>query len=246
MRMEPEMRTTYTENSNSACFIPRVSFTHLLFSAMILLTCIVPRGFAGDTIQIGDTFEHVLEVFDSPQGIVKGGGQTILVYERGMVTLVDGKVVKIEIVSLKELEETREGRERKMAELRKADAIARQKRIADGTAELAARKGDVAFGKLAPAERVAYWKQFKSKYPEVSVNAELQAAESDLAAVSAEKVTAEKERLEKAIAEKEKEEAEVADKLSRSVSGWHLRRNRADLKRIRAELTDLKKELAAL
>jgi hypothetical protein len=213
---------------------------------MLFLISGLVCGFADEAIRIGDSMNRVLEVFDTPQGVVKGGGQTILIYDRGMVTLIGGKVVKIEIVSPAQLEENRLETERERAESRKADALARQRRIVDGNAELATRRADVAFGKSTAADRVAYWKSFQGRYPEVSVGAELESAESDLAAANVEKVKAEKERLAKVIAEKEKEEAEVADRLSKSVGSWHLRHNRAELKRVREELTDLKQNLSAL
>ncbi len=240
------MIKNHKQDSQSCCLATRGTSAGVFVAAMLFLISGLVCGFADEAIRIGDSMDRVLEVFDTPQGVVKGGGQTILIYDRGMVTLIGGKVVKIEIVSPAQLEENRLETERERAESRKADALARQRRIVDGNAELATRRADVAFGKSTAADRVAFWKSFQGRYPEVSVGAELESAESDLAAANVEKVKAEKERLAKVIAEKEKEEAEVADRLSKSVGSWHLRHNRAELKRVREELTDLKQKLSAL
>lgn len=195
----------------------------------------------GGGVKQGDSIDRVILLLGEPTGRFNSGDTEILYYRRGTVTLRDGKVTKASVVSESEAR-WKEAQRARIAAERKAAAIrAREERIRKGTEEKSAKTGDEEFKKLPAAQQLAYWLGFKTKYPEVSVEAELEPLRQAVAQAG------ESQKKEPTVDEKIKaaeEELAQLHKLS-GVGRTRLRESRKRMAELEKELAELKKEKAA-
>jgi len=210
--------------------------------------CILVAGAAvADGIEIGDSKEKVLKVLGFPKGQMAVGGGLLMLYDRGTVTIENGKATGSTVVSAAEAAAEQADKEREEAARRAARASAREKRIAAGRAEKAKTEADEKFKDKSAAAQLAYWRAFQKKYPEVDV--------STLIAPLAEEAEGSKK------ADRKKEVTERIGKLKSEIipqtekdtvrqyqfGGQRKRRAaRMKLKQLKAELAKLDAELKTL
>jgi hypothetical protein len=127
---------------------------------------------------VGDTSETVIDILGEPKGRGKNGNTELFFYDRGTVTIRDGKVVSSRIVSPQEAAERIKTRQEEQAAREEARRVTLARLLKEGTAEKEKTLADAEFKKKAPAEQLAYWSAFQRKYPNVSATNELAAAQS--------------------------------------------------------------------
>jgi hypothetical protein len=220
----------------------RVRYIALICS--LILTTILAGQLPAGEIKAGDTIDRVIEVMGNPSGRLRSGTTVVFHYKRGTVTFKDGKVSKSNIVSSEEAEIRTTKRLKREADTRAARAAARKRRIAEGTAAKTAKLEDETFKELPVEEQLVYWKDFQRKYPEVSVSAEIKPLEEMIGVQSEETLAAARE----ALAEEIKAKEEAIDKLANrsGVGRQGLAEGVLELKRLRAELADLRAQQTEL
>jgi len=120
--------------------------------------------------QPGDPREAVLAELGAPAGQIRLESVELLYYDRGTVRLTNGVVAEAKLVSPEQAAELRAKREAEAAARRQAEAELRERRIAEGTNELARLLSDAAFLTSTPDRQVAVWQDFMKRYPEVNVS----------------------------------------------------------------------------
>lgn len=121
---------------------------------------------AADAVRVGDERAHVYDLLGQPRGYMAYGTTEVLSYERGRVELKDGRVTSVSLISEAELARRRAEEERRR--------IAEQERLAlllvEGTALRDRKLNDTVFTSAPAAERVAYWRTFRQRYPGVNIS----------------------------------------------------------------------------
>jgi hypothetical protein len=191
-------------------------------------------------VNVGDSEKQVLDNLGPPRGRLDSGNLAILKYDRGTVTLVDGKVASAWLVSATEAAEQRAQVERAAAARRAAEAAARRTRIEAGKAEKQKTIADPGFAKRKPAERLAYWEDFQRRYPEVPIDRELAGARQELGTEAAAAGAAERAALAKQIEETEKEIDRLANR--QGVGRTAFVEGARELARLRQELARLREK----
>jgi hypothetical protein len=135
---------------------------------------------AAGAIEEGDSRDTVIESLGKPLGGLTAGGLEVLQYKLGTVELQDGVVVSSDLISQEVFDLRKAAREERIAQEKKRADEARERRIADGTAELKRIEEDKSFAAKPASDRLKYWQDFHRKYPEVNVSAQLSAAQSEV------------------------------------------------------------------
>lgn len=211
--------------------------------ALILSTILTGQLLANE-IKVGDSTDDVISVLGEPSGRLRSGALVVFQYERGTISLVNGKVTKLNIVSTEAAEKRTAERTRREAENRAARAAARKKRIAEGTAAKATKLEDETFKELPTEEQLAYWQGFQKKYPEVSVSSEIKPLEEAIGKETEETLATAREALAEEIKAKEEAIETLANRSGVGRKG--LAEGIIELKRLRAELADLREKQAEL
>lgn len=225
----------------------RIAHISLFTGLFCILAAALSAPASAQDIQLGDTKEKVLDVLGFPQGQMAVGGGIVLLYKRGTVTIEKGKVTGTTIVSQADLKAQKAEKTREEAARKAAAAAARAKRIANGRAEKSRKEMDQTFAAKPAAERLAYWRGFQKKYPEVSVAGKI-------APLAEEVEGAEKAKRKKIVTERiAKLKSEVIpatqkDSVRQYQSGGTRKRRaaRVKLKELKAELAKLEAELKTL
>ncbi len=116
-------------------------------------------------VQVGDSYEQVIDELGTPSGLVDAGTFTWLQFDRGTVKLSDGRVVQASLISQQELE---------MRRLRERDERAR--RIAAGQAVKDAYFANPTVYTWTAAQQLAFWHDFRMRYPEIPADVEYMGA----------------------------------------------------------------------
>lgn len=201
---------------------------------MTLAACAGPLR--AQTVEVGSPESRVLEMLGRPRGRLESGSLTILSYDHGLVTLVDGKVMTNSLVSTEEARERAEWRAKIEAEKREALEAERQHRIAVGTAEFQATMADLAFTNRPAADRLAFWKGFHQSYPEVGVQDQLAAAQREVTVQQ----KARREALDERIKATEARIDEVANRTGLGRAAFIA--GARELTRLRQELANLREQ----
>jgi hypothetical protein len=220
-------------------------------------TAMVPFGetaAAAEGLTPGDDFARVLSVLGEPRGRLTRGATVLLFYDRGTVTMRDGRVTALSLVSSAEGDRLHAVRQERAAaaDQRRNAAAAAYATQQMGAAEKEAKLQDAAFAAEPPEKRLAYWREFQQRYPGVPVDDQIAAIEgqsggatTNAAGQSSDKSPAKSERqkIEEQIAadEKELESLRSASGLSRG----GLVKARARMEALRTELDGLRTRLAA-
>jgi hypothetical protein len=156
------------------------------------------------------------------RGYMAYGSTEVLMYERGRVELKDGVVSSVRLISEEELARRKEEQERQ----RLAEEERRALLYVEGTALRDKKLEDVLFTSAPAAERMAYWRTFRSRYPMVDITEPyalaLRELEIDLASKAQEADTQRQiAELERRVSEAERRARTAEDEARRSRSTTH-------------------------
>jgi len=125
------------------------------------------------TIAPGQTNAEVLEALGKPMGTIGLREKTLLLYPQGEVTLKEGVVTEVDLMSEEQFEADQERLRREREEwLRQQERLAAL-RIEEGEALRASKMQSRAFASLPAKDRVEYWRGFQTRYPEVDVSPQI-------------------------------------------------------------------------
>ncbi|RME67239.1 MAG: hypothetical protein D6781_13600 [Verrucomicrobia bacterium] len=144
---------------------PIASFACALIPLLVLTGVLSPRL---EAVSLGDDRAAVVAELGEPAGEVATEGVTVLVYPRGEIRLREGRVSAINLVSPAE----------HAARLARAETERRERLTRleeEGRRLKASRASDPEFLRLPPHAQLQFWRSFASRYPMVSIDAELQA-----------------------------------------------------------------------
>jgi hypothetical protein len=139
--------------------------------AVLLLLAAPVLAHATD-IHPGDSLATVQAALGAPRSQMQLGDKLVLIYDCGQVKLVDGKVVSTSFVSAEDLA-AQQAQEKAAAD---QAAQLRAQHIAEGQALKAQVLADPRFNYVQPAQQVAFWQNFRLRYPEVSCDDEYKLA----------------------------------------------------------------------
>lgn len=112
---------------------------------------------------------EVLRILGEPTGRIGAPGYEIYSFDRGEIVFRNGIVQSQKLISPEELEERQRAEEaRREARIRK-EAEAREQHREEGLALLEKARTDLQFGLLPAEDRLAFWRTFQRKYPEIDV-----------------------------------------------------------------------------
>lgn len=133
---------------------------------------------AGGTlaIEVGDPVEAVHDELGEPAGYMRFDATETFYYDRGKVVATDGIVTLANLVSAEEaharkIEEQQQEAERQLLAKQRAARL-----YTEGLAVKEMQLNDPSFSQATANDRVAYWREFRKRYPGVDVSAEYGAA----------------------------------------------------------------------
>lgn len=145
------------------------------FFATILIACITSFA-TGQSIEIGQTEENVLEALGKPMGSIALRDKTLLLYPQGEITVKDGKVSHIDLMKAEEFaadqERLKQEREQWLAEQERLKEMHKE----EGEAIRADKLKSQAFAAIPTKDRVDYWRGFQIRYASVDVSEQIGAA----------------------------------------------------------------------
>jgi len=121
-------------------------------------------------IEIGDTKEQVLRELGEPTAFSDLGGKALMMYPRGKVVLVDGKVSSTTILSDEAYQKKQAAALAARQKRAGAMEAERKARIQEGQAMLANLKTNETFLASSPLRRVEILESFQERYPEVNAD----------------------------------------------------------------------------
>ncbi|CAA6679511.1 MULTISPECIES: hypothetical protein [unclassified Lentimonas] len=128
---------------------------------------------ANSKVEIGQTQEQAIEALGKPQGTIHLGDKTLLLYPEGEVSIRDGVIAEIELMSDKQFAKDQERAKQEHAEW----VIQQEKLAADhieaGEKLKAFKLQSSTFAALPAKDRVDYWRSFQIKFPQVDVSPEI-------------------------------------------------------------------------
>lgn len=211
-----------------------------LVSILFLCVAMAASGTPEPVVNIGDTYQQMVEKLGKPRGVVSGGRRMTCSYERGTVDLVGGRVEKVLLVSAQEAKDRTQAQEKAEADQRQRAEADRVRLTKAGLAERDLKVSDKEFAKLPPADRLDYWKSFAAKYPYTDVSTLVAEAEK---AVQAGQSDRDKEaklaEMTKRVEEIQARFTQLDEDYAASLANW--KRNEID-----AERAKLKEELAGI
>jgi len=132
----------------------------------------------GDVIA-GESAAAVTNKLGKPSGTIQLGRRTVYLYDRGMIDVQNGTVVRSDLVSPEEAARLKRERARAEEESRRRAEQERQRLEKEGQAERQRMQADETFQRLPPSERIERWKTFAQKYPHTPVQDEIASALSE-------------------------------------------------------------------
>ena len=137
-------------------------------------------GISAAALELGDSVEQVEAELGRADSYIQIGDRKVFYYDRGTVEAVNDEVVEMELVSQEEADAIRQRREEAKARMeaeRREKALARH---AEGI-ELRERKlNDTSFMNASASKRVAFWRSFRNRYPNVELGIEYEEALREL------------------------------------------------------------------
>ncbi len=181
---------------------------HALWSLGMLLPLLICH--ADGNIALGDSREAAVESLGPPIGTIQLREKTVLIFPRGEVELENDTVTRIDLVSLEEHAANLARLEKEREEWQAEQARLREMRQETGEAIRRDKLSSSAFAALRARDRVAFWRNFQTQYPDVDVSEELakslESYESELTELKMQERIAE---LEARVAQAEKEAAQA-------------------------------------
>ena len=147
----------------------RIHPRHRPFSVLLGVALFAGLATAGEDIRVGDSREQVLAALGEPRGRMEYEAVELLFYDRGRVELENGEVLLVKLVSVEELarKNAEELQARELAAAQRARRMAEL--YAEGKSVRKVKLADAGFMQSSASERVAYWKRFRERYPNVPV-----------------------------------------------------------------------------
>lgn len=142
----------------------------------LLATLLICTSLSAAPIQKGQTAEQVVETLGKPMGTIELREKTLLLYPQGEVTLKEGVVTEIDLMSeeqfVSDQERLRLEREEWLVDQERLRAAHKE----EGEAIRADKIKSSAFATLPAKDKVDYWRSFQIRYPEVDVSEQIEAA----------------------------------------------------------------------
>lgn len=123
-------------------------------------------------VSVGDRYFEVVEALGEPTGYIGSDDFQIYYFERGEVTFRDGVVESHSILPEEEALRRREDVAREREERQEREQEARRNRIAEGLAIKEEKTSDPTFNARPASARLAFWRVFRQKYPNVDIDLE--------------------------------------------------------------------------
>ncbi len=134
------------------------------------LTFILPLGaLPAMELQPGDSFERVKEVLGRPNGVISLKNKQVLFFDRGEVTLVDGKATKLDLLTEKEAEADLVKKQQKREKAAQLVEKRIQIRVKEGIALREDKLTSPDFLASSAGVRLDFWRNFRRRYPEVDI-----------------------------------------------------------------------------
>jgi hypothetical protein len=123
----------------------------------------------GEADLLGQTEATLVDRMGDPVGRIELQDRTLLLYPRGEITLHEGRVSAVDLITESELaaREAQKARDREAWQIAQAERKA--ERIKEGRALRAEKLGSSQFAAMSAEYRVDFWRRFQSRYPEVDV-----------------------------------------------------------------------------
>jgi len=121
---------------------------------------------------VGDNADAVQAILGEPQGYIKTPSVELFLYVRGTVEARQGKVTAVNLVSEKEAEARREAREIELKSRQAALAARRERLRTEGLALKEKKLRDPVFLSSPPSDQLEFWREFRKRFPGVSVGEE--------------------------------------------------------------------------
>lgn len=141
-----------------------------------VLCAVVAFPLAVAAVEIGDAYEDVIRQLGDPPGFIKTDTFALLYYERGTIRLEEDRVVNVELLSEEEAAEQRQIEREERARRQAAQQERQVQRLQEGRALRQQRHSDPDFLSASAEQQLAFWRQFRRRYPEVPVEEEYRAA----------------------------------------------------------------------
>jgi len=155
-------------------YLPPPGFAHNLllmnywWKAWLWVSLLVAPAVA-HAVALDQSREEVIAELGAPSGELTLGDQTTLVYPQGEVKLSRGKVIAHALMEEATLAERQAARDLRLA-----------RREAEGRELLNGLHAEEAFQQRPPAEKLRFWQQFAARYPMISVQAKITAAQAEM------------------------------------------------------------------
>lgn len=143
---------------------------HIVAIALLLPIALLA---ANSKVEIGQTQKQTIEALGKPQGVINLNDKILLLYAEGEVTIRDGAVSKIDLMSDAQFAQDQERLKQERAEW----VVQQEKLVADriqaGEKLKAFKLQNSTFAALPAKDRIDYWRSFQIKFPQVDVSAEI-------------------------------------------------------------------------
>lgn len=130
---------------------------------------IVIATLSAPAVEIGDPVEAVLREFGQPSGHIRTVQRELLTYPRGEIELISNAVTRVDLVSAEEATARKLARERAMENNLRWAALQQATLHAQGQSERSRVRNDPAFAFQPATDQVAYWNDFRQRFPTVDV-----------------------------------------------------------------------------
>ncbi|MDQ8194922.1 hypothetical protein QEH59_10825 [Coraliomargarita sp. SDUM461004] len=145
--------------------------SYLRFALLICLS--LPLPLSAVAIKKGDSTEQVIETLGKPMGTIELRQKTLLLYPQGEITLTQGSVTEIDLMSdeqfAKDQERLRLEREEWLADQERRQAAHTKEGLSIRADKMASRE----FATRSAKEQLDYWRSFQIRYPEVDVTEQI-------------------------------------------------------------------------
>lgn len=118
----------------------------------------------------GASRDEVYAELGEPRSYLRFDATEIVFYERGRVELEEGVATVVNLISQAEADALRQEREEKEEQQRLLAQARRAELYAEGIAIKERKLADTKFMNSSAEERVAFWREFSERYPDVDVS----------------------------------------------------------------------------
>jgi len=141
---------------------------------MTLIPCLQGTP-AEPEVEIGEPLAAVIAKLGPPEGQFQTGSLLTLYYNRGMIDLIDGCVVRSSLVSSEESRRIRQEQARQLEEQQKKAEAERQRLIREGARQLKQILDDPDFARRPAENRLVFWRDFARQFPHTDITLHLDA-----------------------------------------------------------------------